>query len=293
MISPVMPYQKKKIPVNGYEMAVVEEGDGDPIVFLHGNATSSYMWRNIMPHIEGLGRLIAIDNIGQGDSDKLKDTGDHSYQIAEHQRFIDGALEELDVSENVIFVMHDWGGTMGIDWARRHESAVKGLAHCETLVTNHPSYKDYGQIADFLKRLRGPEGHQLVLEDNYFVEKVFTGGVIREMDEEAMTEIRRPYLNPGEDRRATLSWVRQIPIEGEPKNVADLLDLNSDWMAKTDVPKLFIEVEPSQIIFKEDQDVLKTWRNQSTITVRGLHHPQEDSPDDIGQGLRSWIEGLA
>ncbi len=293
MISPLMPYRKKKISVNGYSMAVVDEGDGDPIVFLHGNATSSHMWRNIMPYMEGLGRLIAIDNIGQGDSDKLKDTGDHSYQIAEHQSFIDGALEVLGVDQNVTFVLHDWGGTLGIDWARRHENAVKGIAHCEIQVTNHASYEAYGPIAGFLKRLRGPEGHQLVLEDNFFVENVFVGGVLRDMDEDTMAEIRRPYLNPGEDRRATLSWVRQIPIEGEPKNVADLLDLNSNWMASSDIPKLFIDVDPGQIIFAEDRDVLKTWRNQTTFKVRGLHHPQEDSPDDIGSGLQTWLAGLA
>ncbi len=293
MISAAMPYSKKKIAVNGYNMAVVDEGEGDPIVFLHGNATSSYMWRNIMPHLEGLGRLIAIDNIGQGDSDKLTDTGDHSYDITEHQIYIDGVLDTLNVTDNVTLVMHDWGGPMGIDWARRHEGAVKGLAHCETVVIDHPSYDDYGPIGELLKRLRGPEGIQLVLEDNFFVERVFTGGVIRDVDEETMAEMRRPYTNPGEDRRATLSWVRQIPIEGEPANVADLVATNSAWMASQKIPKLFINVAPGQIIFDMDLDLIRTWPNQTEVTVTGLHHPQEDSPDDIGHALRHWYDAIS
>ncbi len=292
MISAEMPYSKKKIAVNGYNMAVVDEGEGDPIVFLHGNATSSYMLRNIMPHLEGLGRLIAIDNIGQGDSDKLKDTGDHSYAIAEHQIYIDGVLDALNVTDNVTLVMHDWGGPMGIDWARRHEGAVKGLAHCETVVVNHPSYDDYGAIGELLQRLRGPEGVQLVLEDNFFVERVFTGGVIRDVDAATMAEMRRPYTNPGEDRRATLSWVRQIPIAGEPANVADLVAANSAWMAAQEIPKLFINVEPGQIIFDMDLELIRTWPNQTEAIVRGRHHPQEDSPDDMGRALREWYQGL-
>jgi haloalkane dehalogenase len=292
MINPVMPYTKKTITVNGRTMACVDEGEGDPIVFLHGNATSSYMWRNIMPHMEGLGRLIAIDNIGQGDSDKLPNSGDQSYAIEEHQTYIDGVLDALGVSKNVTLVMHDWGGPMGIDWARRHENAIKGLAHCETLVINHTSYDDYGPIAGLLKKIRGPEGVNLALEENFFVEKVFVGGVMRDLDDETMMEIRRPYKNKGEDRRVTLSWVRQIPIEGKPENVAALLEANSKWMASHEIPKLFIDVKPGQIVFQADLDIIQTWPNQTEITVKGLHHPQEDSPDDIGRGLRDWYQKI-
>lgn len=288
MVSAAMPYAKRLVPVHGRQIAVVDEGAGDPIVFLHGNATSSYMWRNIMPHLKGLGRLIAIDNIGQGDSEKLPDTGDHSYSIAEHQIYIDGVLEELGVQDNITLVMHDWGGPMGIDWARRHENAVIGLAHCEILVADHPTYADYGPIAELLRRLRGPEGIELVLENNFFVERVFTAGVMRELDQETMDEIRRPYVHGGEDRRATLSWVRQIPIEGNPAEVADLVAANSAWMASSPAKKLFINVDPGQIVFDLDLEIIRSWPNQTEVTVSGLHHPQEDSPDDIGRALRAW-----
>jgi haloalkane dehalogenase len=286
-------YPRKRITVDGYEMACVDIGEGDPIVFLHGNANSSYMWRNIMPWLEGKGRLIALDNIGQGDSDRLTPSGPDRYRLVEHQKFIDGALDVLGVSDRVTFVMHDWGGPLGLTWARRHADRVKGLAHCEILVANHDSYDDYtNAVGAMLKRLRGPEGEALVLEQNFFVEKVYTAGVTREIDDATMAEIRRPYAEAGENRRATLTWPREIPIEGEPADVTRITDENSAWMAATPVPKLFINVEPGQIVFENDLRIIRSWLNQTEVTVRGLHHPQEDSPDDIGRALAAWYDTL-
>ena len=294
-ISPRMPYEKKLAAVAGQKMAYAEHGEGDPIVFLHGNATSSYIWRNIMPHMEGLGRLIAIDNMGQGDSARLPNTGPDSYTLAEQQSYIDGMLDVLGVSdaENITFVMHDWGGPLGMSWAHRHPDQIRGLAYCEVLVCNHESYDDYpNAVGGMLKRLRGPEGEQLVLEENFFVEKVFTAGVIRDIDEETMAEIRRPYTEPGESRRATLTWPRQIPIEGKPADVAALMDTLSVWMQTNDISKLFINVEPGQIVFEKDLEILRSWSHATEVTVRGLHHPQEDSPDDIGKALARWYRAL-
>lgn len=292
-INPLMPYEKKAIEVQGQTMAYVDEGTGDPVVFLHGNATSSYMWRNIMPYIEGSARLIAIDNIGQGDSGRLANSGPESYTLAEHQTFIDAILEALGVTDNVTFVMHDWGGPLGLTWAQRNPGAIKGLAHCETLVCDHPGYDDYPDaVGAMLKRLRGPEGEQLVLEENFFVEKIFTAGVIRDIDDETMAEIRRPYVEAGEARRATLTWPRQIPIAGEPKDVADLVEGIAAWMAENTLSKLFINVAPGQIIFERDLAIIRSWPNQTEVTVRGLHHPQEDSPDDIGVALRDWYASI-
>lgn len=292
-ISPIMPYAKKTVEVHGHAMAYTDEGAGDPVVFLHGNATSSYMWRNIMPYLEGKGRLIAIDNIGQGDSAKLKHSGPDAYTLAEHQTFIDGTLDALGVTENVTFVMHDWGGPLGLTWARRHPDAIKGLAHCETLVCDHASYEDYPDaVGAMLKRLRGPEGEQLVLQENFFVEKIFTAGVLRDIDDQTMAEIRRPYGQAGEGRRATLTWPRQIPVASDPKDVADLVEGHAVWMAENTIPKLFINVDPGQIIFERDLAIIRSWPNQTEVTVRGLHHSQEDSPDDMGAALRDWYATL-
>jgi haloalkane dehalogenase len=286
-------YSRRFTEVHGRRMAVVDIGAGDPIVFVHGNATSSYMWRNIMPHLEGLGRLIAIDNIGQGQSDKLPDSGPGSYMLPEHQRYFDGALEVLGVGERVTLVMHDWGGTLGLDWAARHPDRLKGLAHCEIVVANHESYESYPDgHGERLRRARGPEGEKLVLEDNFFVERIFTGGVLRSIDEETMAHIRAPYLDPGEARRPTLSWVRQIPIGGEPTAVAEQSERLATWMTTTPVAKLFIRAAPGQIVFGRDLELIASWPNQTEIVVRGLHHPQEDSPDDIGRGLAAWYRGL-
>jgi haloalkane dehalogenase len=288
-----MPYVKKHIAVNGHQMAYAEHGSGDPVVFLHGNATSSYMWRNIMPYLEGQARLIAIDNIGQGDSARLPSSGRGTYTLAEHQTYIDGVLEAVGVSDKVTFVMHDWGGPLGMSWAHRHPDRIKGLAYCEVLVCNHESYDDYPDaVGQMLKRLRTDEGEKLVLEENFFVEKVFTAGVLREMDAETMDEIRRPYREPGESRRATLTWPRQIPIEGEPADVAALMDDISAWMQANGIPKLFINVEPGQIVFEKDLAILRSWSNATEVVVRGLHHPQEDSPDDIGKALADWYAAL-
>jgi haloalkane dehalogenase len=295
MIDPRFRYPKKTVRVNGYRMAYAEAGDpnGDPVVFLHGNATSSYMWRNIMPYLEGNRRLIALDNIGQGDSDKLADSGPDSYALEQHQEFIDGALDALGVSDNVTLVMHDWGGPLGLSWARRHSGKIKGLAHAEIVVCNHPSWDEYPPaIGKLLQTLRGPEGEKLVLEENFFIEKVFTGGVLRQIDDAAMTEMRRPYSQAGEMRRATLSWVRQIPVAGKPPAVAKMVDANAAWMAGQSIPKLFLRCDPGQIIFERDLDIIRPWPNQTEAVVKGLHHPQEDSPEDIGRALKAWLEGI-
>jgi haloalkane dehalogenase len=293
-ISPDPRYPRRRIAVHGYEMACVDTGAGDPIVFLHGNATSSYMWRNIMPHLEGKGRLIALDNIGQGDSGRLRHSGPQSYRLAEHQTFLDAALDVLGVEDRVTFVMHDWGGPLGLPWARHHADRIKGLAHCEILVANHASYDDYSNaVGAMLQRLRGPEGEKLVLEENFSVEKVFTAGVLRDIDAATMAEIRRPYRESGENRRATLTWPREIPIEGKPADVTAVTNENSAWMAANRIPKLFINAEPGQIVFENDLRIIRSWPNQTEVTVRGLHHPQEDSPDDIGHALAAWYDTLA
>ncbi len=292
MISADEKYTPKKALVLGYNMSYVDEGSGDPIVLLHGNPTSSYLWRNIIPHLSGLGRCIAPDLIGMGDSDKLKNSGPESYTFVEHRKYLDALLEKIDVTENVTFVVHDWGSALGFDWTYRHPDKVKALAYMEAIVI-HYNWRDWPDDArKIFQRFRSSAGEEMVLEKNYFVERVLPGSVLRKLTDTEMDVYRRPFLNPGEDRRPTLSWPRQIPIEGEPKDVVEIVTAYGKWLAKSDIPKLFINAEPGAILKGKAREFCRTWSNQKEVTVKGIHFIQEDSPDEIGQSVAAFIRKI-
>lgn len=283
---------KKFVDVNGRKMAYVEMGQGDPIVFQHGNPTSSYLWRNIMPHVQHLGRCIAIDLIGMGDSDKLPDSGPDRYTFVEHRRFFDGALEELGISENITFVIHDWGSALGFDWANRHRSAVKGLCYMEAIV-RPLSWDEFPEAARSLfQGFRSPQGETMILENNIFVENVLPGSILRDLTEEEMTVYRQPFINAGEDRRPTLTWPRQIPIDGQPEDVVKIASEYAQWLQTAEVPKLFINAEPGALINGATREFCRTWANQVEVTVAGSHFIQEDSPDEIGNAIAAWLAAL-
>jgi len=292
MISAEERYNKKKISVLGYDMAYVDEGSGDPIVLLHGNPTSSYLWRNIMPHVSELGRCVAPDLIGMGDSDKLKTSGPDAYTFVEHRQYLDALLEAIGVSENITFIVHDWGSALGFDWAYRHQDKVKGIAFMEAIVTQY-EWSDWPDDArKIFQGFRSPAGEELVLDKNYFIELVLPASVNRKMTETEMNVYRRPFANPGEDRRPTLSWPRQIPIEGQPADVVDIVAAYGSWLAASDIPKLFINAEPGAILTGKARDFCRTWANQKEVTVKGKHFIQEDSPDEIGQAIAAFIREL-
>ncbi|MAE94139.1 MAG: haloalkane dehalogenase [Deltaproteobacteria bacterium] len=289
MISPEERYAKKKITVLGKEMAYVEQGDGDPIVFLHGNPTSSYLWRNVMPHLEGLGRLIAPDLIGMGDSEKLEGTGPDSYRFVEHREYLDGLLDALDVTANVTLVIHDWGSALGFDWANRHRDAVGGIAYMEAIVKPVTWDEWPNAVTPVFQGFRSPKGEEMVLENNMFVEAVLPGAVLRELSDEEMAVYRRPFLEPGESRRPTLTWPRQIPIEGEPEDVVKIVEDYGAWLAGCEVPKLFIDADPGAILRGPARESCRSWANQTEVSVKGVHFVQEDSPDEIGQAIAGWL----
>ena len=238
MISAEERYEKKKVDVLGSEMAYVEVGSGDPIVFLHGNPTSSYLWRNVIPHLEGAGRCIAPDLIGQGDSEKLRESGPDRYRFVEHRRYLDGLLETLGVRENVTFVIHDWGSALGFDWANRHRDAVQGIAYMEAIVRPIASWDEWPETArEIFQGFRSPAGEEMVLEKNVFVERVLPGSVLRGLTDAEMAVYRRPFREPGEDRRPTLTWPRQIPIEGEPADVIAIVQAYADWLSDVRRPQ--------------------------------------------------------
>lgn len=285
-------HPKKSITVKGKTMTYVEMGEGDPIVFQHGNPTSSYLWRNVMPHLQDQGRCIAIDLIGMGESDKLEDSGPDRYTLLEHREYFDAALETLEVRDNVTFVIHDWGSALGFDWANRHRGAVMGIAYMEGIV-RPVSWDDWPEAARAVfQGFRSAAGEDMVLEKNIFVEKVLPGSILRDLTDEEMAVYRRPFINPGEDRRPTLTWPRQIPIEGEPAEVVELVQSYADWLAQSDVPKLFINADPGAILIGPQREFCRSWPNQTEITVAGNHFLQEDSPDEIGQAIALWRNKL-
>ena len=283
---------KKTVSVNGKAMSYVEMGEGDPIIFQHGNPTSSYLWRNIMPHLAVQGRCIAIDLIGMGDSDKLEDSGPDRYTLLEHRDYFDAALDALGVTSNVTFVIHDWGSALGFDWANRYRDSVIGIAYMESIV-RPVSWDDWPEAArGVFQGFRSPAGEDMVLDKNVFVERVLPGSIIRDLSDEEMEVYRRPFKNPGEERRPTLTWPRQIPIEGEPAEVVELVQSYADWLSKSDMPKLFINAEPGAILIGPQREFCRSWPNQQEVTVAGNHFLQEDSPNEIGEAIAQWRKGI-
>ena len=279
--------------VLGRRMAYVESGVGDPIVLLHGNPTSSYLWRNVIPYLSSLGRCIAPDLIGMGDSDKLPDSGPGSYTFVEHRRYLDALLDELGVRERVTFVIHDWGSALGFDWANRHQAAVKGIAYMEALVRPFRWADFPAEARPMFQGLRSPAGEAMVLEQNVFVERALPGSMLRKLSDEEMAEYRRPFLEPGEGRRPTLTWPRQIPIDGEPADVDAIVGAYSEWLSTSAVPKLFIKGEPGAILGSGPiVDFCRSWPRQTEVAVPGIHYLQEDSPDAIGQAAADWLQAL-
>jgi haloalkane dehalogenase len=296
MISAEQRYPKQRIDVKGRSMAYIEVGSGDPIVFLHGNPTSSYLWRNVIPHLEGLGRCIAPDLIGMGDSEKLEDSGPDSYRFVEHREYLDGLLDAIGVDSNatnVTFVIHDWGSALGFDWANRHRNQVKGIAYMEALV-RPMSWEEWPEVARTLfQNFRSPAGEPMVLDKNIFVSNVLPASILRSLTDTEKEIYGRPYTEAGESRRPTLTWPRQIPLAGEPADVVDIAQSYADWLSGSDLPKLFINAEPGSILTGPQRDFCRGWPNQTEVTVKGIHFVQEDSPDEIGQAIAEWLREIA
>ena len=292
MISAAFPYQKQRRRILGREMAYVEVGEGDPIVLLHGNPTSSYLWRNVLPHLQPVGRCIAPDLIFMGNSDKRPDGGRNSYFV-EHRRYLNSLLEALDVRERVTLVVHDWGSALGFDWANRHREAIKGIAYMEAVVRPWDHWDQLGpRFRSVQQALRSEAGEEMILRDNYFVEQVLPARVLRPLSVEEMAEYRRPFAEPGEARRQTLTWPREMPIEGEPADVVAIVAAYADWLATSDVPKLFVRAEPGSILAGANLDFVRGWPAQAEVTVAGLHFVQENSPDEIGKAIVEWMGKL-
>ncbi|HJR02653.1 MAG TPA: haloalkane dehalogenase [Methylomirabilota bacterium] len=288
-ISAADPHPRQRVAVLDTEMAYVDVGAGDPVVFLHGNPTSSYLWRNVIPHVGARGRCLAPDLVGMGDSGKAP-AG--SYRFVDHARYLDAWFEALGL-RRVTLVVHDWGSALGFDWARRHPERVRGVVYMEALV-RPVTWAEWPEPArKIFQAMRSPGGEEMVLQKNVFVERILPASVLRGLTEAEMTVYRRPFLEPGESRRPTLTWPRQIPIDGEPADVVAIVDAYARWLAAAaDLPKLFVDADPGVILTGPQRDFCRTWPNQQEITVRGSHFVQEDSPHEIGAAVASFVSRL-
>jgi haloalkane dehalogenase len=288
----IEPLSKQYATVSGKQMAYHDVGTGDTVLFLHGNPTSSYLWRDIVPHVSDRARCVVPDLIGQGDSDKVDASGPGSYTFLEHREYLDGLLDQLDLGDNVTLVIHDWGSALGFDWANRHRDRVAGIAYMEAIV-RPVTWDEWPESArGIFQSMRSEAGEKMVLTKNLFVEAILPASIMRKLSDEEMNEYRRPFAEPGEDRRPTLTWPRQIPIDGEPADVAEIVQSYAEWLSTSDVPKLFINAEPGTILTGAQREFARTWPNQTEVTVAGIHFIQEDSADDIGRAIAHWLPTL-
>jgi len=328
-ISAADPYSRKRVGVLDSEMAYVDTGAGDPIVFLHGNPTSSYLWRNIIPHVVGQRRCLAPDLVGMGDSGK---SSSGTYRFVDHARYLDGWFDALGLTRNVVLVVHDWGSALGFHWARRHPDRVTGVAYMEAIVrpvtwqewpetarkifqamrspggeemvlqknvfverilpasVRPVTWQEWPETArKIFQAMRSPGGEEMVLQKNVFVERILPASVIRGLNTEEMERYRAPYREAGESRRPTLTWPREIPVDGEPADVAQIVREYGEWLAKSRVAKLFVNADPGSILVGPQRDFCRSWPNQQEVTVRGSHFIQEDSPDEIGRALAAFV----
>jgi haloalkane dehalogenase len=283
--------EKKYMTVNGQRMAYIDEGEGDAIVFAHGNPTSSYLWRNVIPELEGLGRLIVPDLIGMGDSAKLPNPDNDTYRFTTHRKYLGAFIDAVVGPESsVVLVVHDWGSALGFDWANHHRDRVRGIAYMEGIVRPIAGWEEWSADAtSIFQGFRSDKGEAMILDRNMFVERVLPGSVLRKLSETEMAEYRRPFAKR-EHRWPTLTWPRQIPIAGEPADVAQIAADYSTWMAENELPKLFVNAEPGAILIGATREFCRSWKNQSEVTVPGSHFIQEDSGPAIGRAVADWIK---
>jgi haloalkane dehalogenase len=284
--------QKRFVNVLGRKMAYIERGEGHPIVFIHGNPTSSFLWRNVLPHVERSGRrLIAPDLIGMGDSDKIPAGAEPDrYRFVSQARYLEAFINEVVGTGPVTLVLHDWGGALGFDWTYRHKERVRAIAYMETFVTPLTLSDLPESFHPTLKAVRSAEGESLVLDENMFIEQMLPGVTQRTLTEEEMTEYRRPFLEPGDGRWPTLQWPREVPLSGDPADVHQRIADYSAWLQVASLPKLFIDAEPGVFITGRVRKLACSFPNQQYVLVKGLHFIQEDSPNEIGQAINNWLE---
>ena len=288
-ISPLDPHPRRRAPVLDTDMSYVDTGAGRPVVFLHGNPTSSYLWRNIVAHVMSAARCLAPDLVGMGRSGKAPSG---SYRFIDHAKYLDAWFHAVGLEEKVILVGHDWGSALAFHWANRHRDRVAGIVYMEAIVQSLTWEQWPSAARRIFEGFRSDSGEAMILDNNIFVERVLPGSVMRDLTEQEMDVYRRPFVEPGESRRPTLTWPREIPIDGQPAYVVGIVDEYSTWLSESGLPKLFVNADPGAILTGSQREFCRTWPNQTEVTVKGVHFIQEDSPDEIGHAITQWIGGL-
>ena len=287
-----MKYTKKYQEIRNKKMAYVDVGSGDTFLFLHGNPTSSYLWRNIAPHVEDLGRVVIPDLIGMGDSDKLDGVDNEGYKYHGQYGYLTELFDQLDLGNNIHLIIHDWGSAMGFQFARENPDRMKSITYMEAIVMPL-TWEQWPDAATKIFGLfRSEAGEELVLEKNFFVERILLADSATGYTDEEKAEYIRPFINAGEDRRPTLTWPRQIPLDGDPSEVVEEVRKNSEFHKDSEIPKLFINADPGSILVGEQREFARTWKNQTEVTVSGNHFVQEDSSEEIGSALRNFVKAL-
>lgn len=285
--------EKQYATVDGLRMAYIDEGEGDTILFLHGNPMSSYLWRNVWPHVADRGRVVVPDLIGMGDSDKLPAPGPDSYRYVEHRHYLFTLLDQLDLGDRVTLVIHDWGSALGFDWGHHHASRTRGVMYMEAIVCPIDSWDAWPEAGrGIFQAMRSDAGEEIILQKNVFVERIVPASIIRELSEEEMAEYRRPFAEPGEGRRPTLTWPRQIPIGGEPADVHEIVAASAEFWSTSEIPTFFVNADPGSVLVGPQREFCRTWPNQREITVPGIHFVQEDSAEAIGTALAAWLDEI-
>ncbi len=288
-ISAADPYARSRVDVLDSEMAYIDSGSGRPVVFLHGNPTSSYLWRNVIPHVEPMARCLAPDLIGMGQSGP---NPSGCYRFVDHARYLEAWLDAVVPNDPIVFVVHDWGSALAFDWGCRHPERVAGYVYMEAIVRSM-TWDDWPEAArGIFQGLRSEAGETMVLDKNVFVERILPASVLRGLTDEEMQVYRRPYREPGASRLPTLVWPRELPIDGEPSDVVAIVDRYAAWLSQSDVPKLFVNAEPGAILTGPQREFCRRWPNQQEITVRGNHFIQEDSPHEIGRAVADFLQHL-
>ena len=282
-------HPRQRIAVLDTEISYIDVGSGDAIVFLHGNPTSSYVWRNIIPYLSPYGRCLAPDLVGMGQSGASPTA---AYRFRDQAQYLDAWFEAVGLTGNIILVLHDWGSALGFYWAYRHPEQIRAIAYMEALVEPR-RWEDFPNGRDAMFRaLRSEQGERMVLDDNFFVETVLPKSIIRTLTPPEMEAYRAPFKTR-EARLPTLVWPREIPIDGDPADVAEIVEQYGQWLSVSRIPKLLISAEPGALLTGRALAFCRTWPNQQEVSVKGIHYIQEDAPNEIGLALQAFVCDLA